>query len=245
MVLKKAKKIMTEFKSWFSIFYDIGIPKWIPETLLISIFVMICLIISSAFFTRNLKVRNPSKGQILFEMIMKSLVDFVSGLCPSEKKILVPILGTTFLVILFSNYIGIVPGFISSSSNIILPATLAVMAFFLVQFMGFSRLGFKYLKHFLGEPIWLAPLNIPVHIVSEIARPVSLSCRLYGNIYGEEMVIGVLLYIALNILPNFLHWVPLQLPMVFFALFSGFIQAFIFTLLVGLYVDMAISHEEV
>lgn len=235
---------MVEFKSWLSVLYNLGIPKWIPDTFLISVFVMICLIIASVFLTRNLKVRNPGKGQILFEMSMKSLMGFIEGLCPSEKKVLTPILGTTFLVILFSNYIGIIPGFISPDSNMMLPVALAVMAFFFVQFMGFSRMGFKYLMHFVGEPLWLAPLNIPVHIVSEIARPISLSCRLYGNIYGEEMVISVLLFIAMKVVPNFLGWLPWQLPMVFFALFSGFIQAFIFTLLVGLYVDMAVHHEE-
>lgn len=238
---------MIHYESWLSFLYQLGVPRWIPDVFLTSIFIMLCVIIGSALLTRNLKVRNPGRGQVFFEMLLGSLVGFIAGLCPSEKKILTPILGTTFIVILLCNYIGLVPGFVSATSNILLPATLALLAIIFVEFMGFSRKGLSYLKHFVGEPVWLAPLNIPVHIVGEIARPVSLSCRLYGNIYGEEMVISVILYITLNFIKDLwapLQYIPMQLPFVLYGLFSGFIQAFVFTLLVGLYVNMAVSHEE-
>ncbi|MBR4749197.1 MAG: F0F1 ATP synthase subunit A [Abditibacteriota bacterium] len=238
---------MIEYGSWLSFLYKLGVPGWIPDSLLISFFIMLCLCIAAFCLTRNLRPRNPGKPQIALEYIMKALMGFVDNLCPSEKKILRPVLGTTFLLILFSNYIGIVPGFISPSSKVLFPVTMALMAFVFIQVMGFMRKGFGYLKHFVGEPVWLAPLNIPIHVIGEIARPISLSCRLYGNIYGEEMVICVLMYITLyvmgaNIVP--LRIIPLQLPMMLFGLFSGFIQAFIFTLLVGQYISMAVSHEE-
>ncbi|MBP5274975.1 MAG: F0F1 ATP synthase subunit A [Abditibacteriota bacterium] len=238
---------MIEYGSWLSFLYKLGVPEWIPDSLLVSFFIMICLCAAAFFMTRNLKVRKPGTAQIALEYIMQALMGFVDNLCPSEKKILRPVLGTTFLMILISNYIGIVPGFISPSSKVLFPATLALMAFVLIQVMGFRRKGLGYLMHFVGQPVWLAPLNIPIHVVGELARPISLTCRLYGNIYGEEMVICVLMYITLfvmgaNVMP--LRVIPLQLPMMLFGLFSGFIQAFIFTLLVGQYISMAVSHEE-
>ncbi len=238
---------MIEYKSWLSFLYKLGVPEWIPDTLLISFFIMLCLCITAFCMTRRLRTRNPGTGQIALEYVMQALINFVDNLCPSEKKLLRPILGTTFLVILFSNYIGIVPGFVSPSSSVVFPASLAVMAFILIQVMGFARKGLGYLKHFLGEPLWLAPLNIPIHIMGELARPISLTCRLFGNIYGEEMVICVLMYITINVMGAYvapLRIVPLHLPMVLFGLFSGFIQAFIFTLLVGQYISMAVAHED-
>jgi len=233
---------LPEYKSWLSFLYKIGIPHWIPDTVLVSLFVIVLLMIFAFFASRNLSVRNPSKFQIFVEWLVNSLSDFITSICPSEKKLLVPVLGTTFLYILFSNYLGNIPGFIAPTKDILITATLAVMAFILIQVMGFLRKGIKYLMHFVGEPLWLAPINIPIHIVGEFARPISLACRLYGNIYGEEMVVTVLMFLAISVIK--MPWFPLQLPMQVFGLLTGFIQAFVFTLLVGIYISMAVSHEE-
>lgn len=233
---------LPEYKSWLSFLYKIGIPHWIPDTVLVSLFVIVLLMIFAFFASRNLSVRNPSKFQIFVEWLVNSLSGFITSICPSEKKLLVPVLGTTFLYILFSNYLGNIPGFIAPTKDILITATLAVMAFILIQVMGFLRKGIKYLMHFVGEPLWLAPINIPIHIVGEFARPISLACRLYGNIYGEEMVVTVLMFLAISVIK--MPWFPLQLPMQVFGLLTGFIQAFVFTLLVGIYISMAVSHEE-
>ena len=233
---------LPEYKSWLSFLYKLGVPHWIPDTVLVSLFVIILLMIFAFVASRNLSVRNPSKFQIFVEWIVNSLSNFIISICPSEKKLLVPVLGTTFLYILFSNYLGNIPGFIAPTKDILITATLAIMAFILIQVMGFLRQGIKYLMHFVGEPLWLAPINIPIHIVGEFARPISLACRLYGNIYGEEMVVTVLMFLAISVIK--MPWFPLQLPMQIFGLLTGFIQAFVFTLLVGIYISMAVSHEE-
>ncbi|MBQ7257706.1 MAG: F0F1 ATP synthase subunit A [Abditibacteriota bacterium] len=232
---------LPEYQSWLAFLYKLGVPEWIPDTCLLFVFVVLCLCIFAIFAGRNLSLRQPGKLQIFVEWMVQSLSDFVESICPSEKKILTPVLSALFLFILCSNYIGNIPGFISPTKSPLTTGTLAVMAFIFIQFMGFYRQGFKYLMHFVGEPVWLFPINIPIHIMGEVAKPISLCCRLYGNIYGEEMVVTVLIFLAIGVLKA--PWLPLQLPLQFLGLLTGFIQAFVFTLLVGIYVSMAVSHE--
>lgn len=232
---------LPEYESWLAILYKLGVPTWIPDSCLMFVFICILLSVFAICAGRNLSLDKPSKFQLFVEWIVSSLTNFVKGICPTETKIMTPILSSTFLLILCSNYIGNIPGFISPTKDIMVPATLAVLAFFFIQFMGIYRHGFGYFKHFVGEPVWLAPLNIPIHIVGELAKPISLSCRLYGNIYGEEMVVTVLMYLAISVMHA--PWFPLQLPLQAFGLLTGFIQAFVFTMLVGVYVDQAVSHE--
>jgi len=95
----------------------------------------------------------------------------------------------------------------------------------------------------VGEPIWLAPLNIPIHIIGELARPLSLSIRLFGNIFGEDMVIAKLIAMAALALPWWLP-IPFQFPMLLFALFTGFVQALVFLILASSYIGGAIEKHE-
>ena len=232
---------LPEYQSWLAFLYKLGVPEWIPDTCLTFVFVVLCLCIFAFIAGRGLSLRTPGKLQVFLEWVVDSLSNFVDSICPQEKKVLFPVLSALFLFILCSNYIGNIPGFIAPTKSPLTTRTLAVMAFIFIQFMGFYRQGFKYLMHFVGEPLWLCPLNIPIHIMGEIAKPISLCCRLYGNIYGEEMVVTVLIFLAIEVLKS--PWLPLQLPLQFLGLLTGFIQAFVFTLLVGIYVNMAVSHE--
>ena len=107
----------------------------------------------------------------------------------------------------------------------------------------------NYVKHFLGEPVWLAPLMFPLHVIGEIARPLSLAVRLFGNIFGEDLVIIVLLTIGATVLKPLLSdlyvVVPIQFPMMLFAIFTSFVQALVFSMLVGIYISVAVAgHEE-
>ena len=233
---------LPEYESWLAFLYKFGVPEWIPDTCLLFVFVCLCLCIFAFFAGRNLSLRTPGKFQIFVEWVVTSLSNFVESICPSEKKILTPVLSSLFLFILCSNYLGNIPGFVSPTKSIMTTATLGGMAFIFFMFMGFYRQGFKYLMHYVGTPIWLFPINIPIHIIGDLAKPISLSCRLYGNIYGEEMVVTVLMFLAISVIKA--PWFPLQLPLQCLGLLTGFIQAFVFTLLVGIYVNMAVSHEE-
>ena len=232
---------LPEYQSWLAVLHKLGIPEWIPDSCLMFVFVVLCLCVFAFFAGRNLSLRKPGKFQIFAEWVVTSLSNFTESICPMEKKIMTPVMGSLFLFILCSNYIGNIPGFVSPTKDVMVTGTLAVMAFIFIEFMGFFRQGFGYLKHFVGEPVWLFPINIPIHVIGELAKPISLTCRLYGNIYGEEMVVTVLMFLAIYVIKA--PWFPLQLPLQVFGLLTGFIQAFVFTLLVGIYVSMAVNHE--
>ena len=101
--------------------------------------------------------------------------------------------------------------------------SLALVAIIYVHYVAIRKAGLKsYLLHFVGEPWWLFPVNIPIHIVGEVARPVSLAFRLFGNIGGEDKVLHFLAIIM------FLSAVPLHVP-TFFAVFTGLLRAYVFT----------------
>ena len=220
------------------------LPGWLPEMVAVTWFVIFVLCATVIIASRTLKVRNPSRFQAGLEFIVLSLDGFVRNIVGSEAKTLTPIIGTVFIYILSLSLIGIVPGFTSPTANPNTTVALALMAFLLVQYFAITRQGIvNYLKHFLGEPLWLAPLMLPLHIIGELARPLSLSIRLFGNIFGEETVVGVFVIIVMIVLKGIP--IPLQFPMMLFAIFGGFIQALVFSMLVCIYIAVALQgHEE-
>ncbi|MEN6356339.1 MAG: F0F1 ATP synthase subunit A [Armatimonadota bacterium] len=234
-----------EQPTWFRfLIADKLVPGWVSEMMIVTWFVIAILCITAIIASRKLSVRNPSRFQAALEFIVVSLDGFVRNIVGSEAKTLTPIIGTTFIFILSLSLTGLIPGFTSPTSNINTTVSLALMAFLLVQYFGISRNGFiNYAKHFLGEPLWLAPLMLPLHIIGELARPLSLSIRLFGNIFGEETVIAVFVLIVTSVLGKLL--IPLQFPMMLFAIFGGFIQSLVFSMLVCIYIATALEgHEE-
>lgn len=156
----------------------------------------------------------------------------------------VPFIGTAFIFILCCNLSGLVPMVISPTGamggnaetyGLHTTIALALCAFVYVQYWGFRQNGLKYLSHFVGEPIWLFWLNIPIHIIGELARPLSLSLRLFGNIGGEDKILFVLGTMGILTIP--LYW-----PLSLFAVFTGFLQAFVFTGLVCAYLEGVTPH---
>ena len=212
-------------------------------------FVVLVLSLTAIVGSRCLKTRNPSRFQAFLEFAVSSLESFVRGIVgDQDARLLTPIIGTIFLFILTLNLWGLIPGFISPTANINTPVALALFAFVLVQVIGLWRQGLGYLKHFLGEPVWLAPLMLPIHVIGELARPLSLSVRLFGNIFGEDMIIAILIVIVMSLvkaaLPAYLL-MPAQFPMMLFAVFTSFVQALVFSMLVSIYIAVAVAgHEE-
>ena len=138
------------------------------------------------------------------------------------------------------------------SSALNTTAALAVCVFLYVQWTGLRRLGpVKYVKHLAGDPQdvvgWcMVPLMLPLHIISELAKPVSLALRLFGNILGEDVLIGVFAGLGIAVLA-FVHspvGVPLHLPFVLLALLMSTVQALVFTLLSTIYIMQVLPHEE-
>ncbi len=143
-----------------------------------------------------------------------------------------PFIATLFLFILTSNFMGLIPGFISPTGNINMTAAMALPVFFLYQVVGFRMHGFSYIKHFLGPVIFLAPLMFVVEVLSHMARPLTLSVRLFGNMFAKHTLLGVLAVMVPFIVPSLVLGLGVLV---------SFVQAFVFALLTTLYLAGAVE----
>lgn len=214
-----------------------------------SVFVIVLLTIVSVLATRRLSTIPESRSQNLVELIVSSLNNFVVGIVGHGGEKYTPFIGTIFIYVLTMNLLGLIPGFKSPTGNLSVTLGLAVVVFVMYNFYGIKAVGARaYFMHLMGEPLWLAPLMLPIHIIGEIARPVSLSIRLFGNIFGEETIIAILAGMSFVILRVHQHpvlAVPFQFPMMVFAVFTAFVQALVFAMLSTIYIAMATSgHSE-
>lgn len=215
---------------------DIG-PEFV-EPILYVIFVLPLVLVACVLSTRNLKTV-PSGVQNFFESIVALLDRFAKNLIGPRGYYFVPIIGTFFIYIYSMNLFGHIPGMKSPTANINITVSLAAVAFLTTHFAGVRFMKAGYLKHFLGEPLWLAPLMFPIHVVGELVRPVSLSVRLFGNIMGEETVVAI--FMGMGIATGL--FIPFHVPVAALGLFTGFVQALIFSLLTSIYIAGAV-HEE-
>lgn len=215
--------------------------KAFPEQIVISILTAICILLVGIWMVREGQ-RVPGRKQMIAEMIYASLDNFVHGLIGEHYKKYVPLVATAFIYIFVMNVIGIIPGWKSPTSNVNVTAAMALVVVLYVQYEGIRVNGFGgYLKHFLGEPLWLAPLNFPLHIIGEFAKLLSLTIRLFGNIFGEDVVIVILTALGIMFTRGI---VPFQFPMYFFAIFTSFVQAMVFSILACVYIALMTSHED-
>ncbi len=199
--------------------------------------VIVLILLVSYLGTRNMK-RIPSGIQNVLEMGIEMYENFWKDILGKKRtRELMPVLATFFILILCSNYTGLLPlagtlpGLKPPTSNVSTTAGLAIIVFFLVIYYNIKTKGFVgYLKHFVPEMKVLSPLMIPLNIVEQFTRPLSLALRLYGSIYGEEMVVASLAALCPLVLP---------LTMQVLGILFGAIQAFVFTLLASIYLEEA------
>ena len=200
------------------------------------ILVAAIIVVLFAMLRPRLSMDRPGKLQHLFEVIYTFLYSETKDNIGHEGPRFLPFLGTLFIFILFCNLIGIIPGFESPTMNPSVPAGCALLVFCYYNFMGFKQQGFgKYLAHFAGPMPLLAPLMIPIEIISHLARPLSLTIRLFANMLAGEKVTVV-----------FLGLTYLVAPAIFMGLhvFVSFLQAYIFVLLTMMYVSETVPHEQ-
>lgn len=178
--------------------------------------------------------------QFCLRNFMELLGDMIYGLMEGpmgakHTRQYLPLIGSLFMFILFSNLLSLIPGFLPPTATLKTNVALAVLVFVLTHAYGFRAHGIKYLKHFMGPLWWLAPLMIPIELVSHIARPVSLSMRLLGNITADHKVGAV-----------FFALIPILVPVPFLVMgvFVSVVQAVVFSLLSTIYISTAIAHEE-
>src|SRR5690606_6463329 len=136
--------------------------------------------------------------------------------------------------IFFSNLSGLVPGFPPASESINTNLAMALVVFIIYQVAGLREHGPGYIKQFLGPIVWLSWLILPIELISHLARPVSLSLRLYGHIFGEHLVLSVFTGLTCLLVPA---------ALLFFGVLVAFLQSFVFTLLSSIYISMAVSHD--
>jgi F-type H+-transporting ATPase subunit a len=176
----------------------------------------------------------PTGAQNVFEMVISGLEEFMVDITGEEGRAFFPFICTLFLFILTCNLIGLIPGFYSPTANINTPLSMALCTFVFTHYLGVKYHGVKYIKHFLGPIPALAPLFFPIEVVGHCARVLSLTLRLFGNIMGEDLVLAILLFLAGKFMA--------PLPMMFLAVFTSAVQAFIFTLLAMMYFAGSMEH---
>ena len=171
-----------------------------------------------------------------FELLVGFLVSLGDNVMGKENRKYLPFVGTIFIYILFSNLLGLIPGFSMPTDSIMFNMGVALVVFVLYNYWGIREVGLiPYLKHFLGPIGLIAPLMLVIELISHIVRPISLSLRLFGNMTGDHIVLAV-----------FTDLTKYVFPVVFYGLgtFVCMMQAFVFTLLTMIYIRFAVAHDE-
>lgn len=223
------------------------------EYIIFSMFVALVISLLAMTAARNPRMI-PGPLQNLVEAGVEAAYGFfVNILGPKYGPGLVPFLGTLFIYIWAMNFIGMIPLMHSPTSNLNITVAMALTVFVYVQYVAFKELGFMgWLDHMAGSPRdaigWaLVPLMLPVHLIGELAKPISLSCRLFGNIFGEDMLLVGFATLGITAL-SALHvpfGLPLQLPFMFLGvLITQPVQALVFTMLSTVYFLLVLPHDD-
>lgn len=194
--------------------------------------VVLFLLMALAFAaSRGLKMV-PGGLQNFMEVVVSGLENLVEETMGPKGKAYFPLIATFALFILTSNLLGLIPGFFPPTANLNTNVALALIVFFMTHIIGLKEHGTHYIKHFTGPIIWLAPLMIIIEMIGHLARPLSLSLRLFGNMYGHEIVLMIFFTLVPFLLP---------IPMMLMGVLVAFIQAFVFSLLAMIYIAGALE----
>ena len=224
------------------------------EVLIFSLFVALALSLLAMMAMRSPKmIPGPMQNvaEALVGTVYQQIVDILG---PKYGPRYVPFLGSLFIYIFAMNLFGIVPLMEAPTSSLNVTLALALTVFVYVQYSAIKESGpLGYLDHLAGSPRtvidWaLVPLLFPIHVIGELAKPVSLSCRLFGNIFGEDMLlvgfatlgIGALSAIGLGALP---FGLPIHFIFLFLALLTSFVQAMVFSMLSTIYFLLMLPHD--
>jgi F-type H+-transporting ATPase subunit a len=216
---------------------------WTLTHVLTTLVVLLFVIWGAMAFYRGLKSEDkglvpPRKMNLrnFFEYTAESVYGMVEGAMGEHNAPrFFPLIGALWMFILFGNLIGLIPGFVTPNDTLKTNVGIAVLVFLLTHFYGVKEHGLAYFKHFLGPTPALAPLILPIELISHFARPLSLSVRLLGNMMADHKVVM-----------SFFALVPIIVPLPFMllGLLVCLIQALVFCTLTMVYIGMAIEHEE-
>ena len=171
------------------------------------------------------------------ETICEATFGLMEGIMGREAaKSFLPLIGTLAFFILFGNLAGLVPGLLPPTDVISTNLVLALIVFFATHIYGVKKNGLEHFKHMMGPMLFLAPLVFPIELISHLARPLSLTLRLFGNMVGDHTVLTIFLGFGILLVP---------LPVMFLGTIVCVVQTLVFCLLSVVYISMAIEdlHE--
>ena len=182
----------------------------------------------------SLSVEKPAAVQHLAEMTHEFVSEQSEQIIGHGSERFVSYLTALLLFILLANLMGIIPGLESPTANAVVPLGFAIVTFIYYHFHGVRSNGWAYAKQFMGPVWWLYPLLIPIEIISHLARVLSLTVRLYANMFAGDLVTMA-----------FFSLVPVGIPLIFLGLHLGVavIQAYVFFLLAAIYLSLAVAHD--
>lgn len=235
-----------------------GIPDHVTYTWVVMVILAGLALVAS----RRLELV-PRGLQNFMEIVLEQFLTLIDDVLGHEGRRYLPLLATLGLFIVTSNLMGLVPGLVAPTASLNTTAACALIVFFAYHWIGIRKQGIRaYARHFMGPVVWLAWLMIPIEIVSHLARPLSLSLRLFGNMTGGHILLAVFFFLmgfdgmlgwALSgSLGGILLGAPAALIMVVFTvgflyplkILVAFLQAFIFVMLSMLYIAGAIEEAE-
>jgi F-type H+-transporting ATPase subunit a len=208
--------------------------RLVPDYIVMSLIVVVLLSLFLGLMSRKLGLV-PTKRQSFLELLYGMFEGLVTDTIGPDGRKFLPVIGTVGVFVFTANMLGLVPGLMSPTSKLNVTLGCACVVFVYYHWQGMKAQGaFKYLKTFAGPIPAMAPLMFPIELISHFSRPVSLSMRLFGNIFAEELLIVIIASIIPFILP---------LPFMALSIFTAVIQSFVFVLLSCIYISGAVAHE--
>jgi F-type H+-transporting ATPase subunit a len=203
-------------------------PLQVTSTVVNTWIIMAVLAVLFIVLGRRLKVR-PTRFQNALEWLVEMIDGMIAEMIPGRSRQFLPLVGTLAVFIAAANLAGLIPGLRSPTTDLNTPLALAIVVFFSVHYFGLRQHGIVgHFRHYV-EPIFIM---LPIEIASEMARTLSLTFRLFGNILGEEIVIAVFFLILPLLIP---------VPMMLFSIFTSVLQAYVFATLTIVYISGAVK----
>lgn len=223
--------LLSSGSPWMAPFVHAGIPSHIVLATVAALLLAVVSFVGS----RALSVERPGGLQQVLEVSVSTFVQLLEDTIPHHARAHLKLLGTLAFFILTCNLLGMVPTFGAATTSVSVTLALAVTSFTYYNVVAVKEIGaIKHVKHLFGPVLLLAPLMFVIELVSHLARNLSLSMRLFGNIYGEHS--------ATEVFYQFFGGYGLPIPMMFLGLFGSFLQTFIFSLLSMIYIALATEH---
>ena len=218
-------------------FFPNGKEAWLPDAAIMALLLMVVIAILFPLAAKRFDRKRPGGVQNFLEMLVSFLRGLVAETVGDDHvRQYLPIIGTLFVFIAMGNLFGLFYFLQPPTGSLSATVALAVVSFLYFNLEGIKEHGIVgYLKHFMGPLIWIAPLFFVIEIIGTFARILSLSLRLFMNIFGEHTTTNVFA----SLVPIVVPW-----PMMALGIFTAFLQAYVFALLSAVYVSSAVAHEE-